>query len=193
VLKNADDSFTGIIGGVRANGTSWNAAMNQVVAEVEGLDVSELSHEVIVVKPVQERSNAILQWLRNQAAANAGRLTFTNTDLAHAAGWPRPNQALGNLVSRLDLCCFKAGLSSIGCAAEATFVDAWEGGNYGWSFDFPVDRMQRRAKAHRWTNDDFDRIQGESLALLTGSASSAWKEARAKHEAKIKEWAYQEV
>jgi hypothetical protein len=193
VLKNGEDSFTGIIGRVRANGTSWNAAMNQVVAEVEGLDVSELNPELIAVKPVQERSNAILHWLRNQAAANAGQLTFTNNDLAQAAGWSKPNQALGNLVSRLDLCCFKAGLPSIGCAAKATFAGAWEGERHldDWGFNFPVERMQRRAKTHRWTDEDFDRIQRESLALLTGSAASAWKEALAKHAAKIKEWAHQ--
>src|SRR5208282_3670445 len=105
VMKNADDSFTGIVGRVQAQGSSWEDAKNRVVAEVEGISVSELTNELVQVRPVQERTQAILAWLANHAEDNDGRLNFTNTDLARAAGWPRPNQALGNLVSRLDLCC----------------------------------------------------------------------------------------
>ena len=63
---------------------------NQVVAEVEGIPVSELSHAVVSVAKVQERTQAILTWLTNHAETNAGHLHFTNTDLAQAAGWSRP-------------------------------------------------------------------------------------------------------
>ncbi len=193
VMKNADDSFTGIVGRVQAQGSSWEDAKNRVVAEVEGISVSELTNELVQVRPVQERTQAILAWLANHAEDNDGRLNFTNTDLASAAGWPRPNQALGNLVSRLDLCCAKAGLPAIGCAAENTFKDAWQrpGENrvqHDW--DFPVELMQRRAKSHRWTRDDFERINRESRALLIGSAYLAWDEYMTKHEAQIKDWAH---
>jgi hypothetical protein len=192
VISNADGSFTGRIGTVEAEGQSEHDALNQVVAAVEGIDVSELNHELVNIKPVQERTQAILTWLTNHAEANGGRLAFNNTDLARAAGWPRPNQALGNLVSRLDLCCARAGLPALGCAADHTFKDAWSrpGENrvhYDW--DFPVELMQRRAKSHRWTRADFERINRESRALLTGSAWMGWDEYMAKHEAKIKEWA----
>jgi hypothetical protein len=50
--------------------------------------------------------------------------------------------------------------------------------------------MQRRAKNHRWTKDNFDRINRESRALLTGSAYLAWDDYMAKHEAQIREWAF---
>jgi hypothetical protein len=87
-MKNADGSFTGIIRRVQAQGNSWADALNQVVAEVEGIDLSELRDDLVEVKPVRERTQAILAWLTNHAEANDGRLNFTNTDLAHAAGWP---------------------------------------------------------------------------------------------------------
>ena len=82
VMKNADGSFTGIIRRVQAQGNSW------ADAEVEGIDLSELRDDLVEVKPVRERTQAILAWLTNHAEANDGRLNFTNTDLAHAAGWP---------------------------------------------------------------------------------------------------------
>jgi hypothetical protein len=139
VTKNADGSFTGIIGRVQAAGSSWEDAKNQAVAGFEGMDVSKLTSELIRIKPVQERTQAILAWLSNYAETNSGRLVFNNTELARAAGWPRPNQALGNLVSRLDLCCAKTGLPAIGCAADNTFKDAWQrpGANrvqHDWDF-----------------------------------------------------------
>ncbi len=200
VAKNADGSFTGIIRGVTATGTSWIDALNQVVAKIEGGTVAELGSDLIQVKPVQEHTAIILDFLRNNAEANGGHLIFNNADLAHVIGWRRPEQRrpLGNLISRLDACCFKAGLPPIGCAAEAPFREAWlpsaETGRYrhNWRFKFPVERMQRRAKSYCGTDADFDRIQRESLALGTGSGVSAWDELYAKHEAKVEEWAYQQ-
>jgi hypothetical protein len=120
VSKNADGSFTGIIRGIEVTGCgSWNDALNQLVAKVEGLSVSELGSDLVQVKRTQEQTKIILQWLKNSAKANGGRLIFTNEDLAHVLGWSKPNRQLGSLVSRLDLCCFKAGrLPPIGCAAE---------------------------------------------------------------------------
>ncbi len=189
VIKNADGSFTGIIRQVQAQGNSWADALNQVVAEVEGIDLSELGGELVEVKPVRERTQAILAWLINHAEANDGHLAFNNTDLAQAAGWPRPNQALGNITSRLDLCCAKAGLPPISCAADKSFRDAYANrGQRDW--DFPIEQMRRRAKSHLWTKDDFEQINRENRALLIGSAYLAWGDYIAKHEAKLKEWAF---
>jgi hypothetical protein len=194
VHKNADGSFTGIIGRVQVPGSSWEDAMNKVVAEVERIPVSELVNRGLVsAAKGQKHTQAILIWLTNHAESNAGHLHFTNTDLAQAAGWPAPNQALGNLVSRLDLCCCMAGLPSIGCAAERTFDRAWSRpgpDRVQFDWDFPVELMQRRAKSHHWTRDDFARLQRESLGLLTGSAPKAWDTYMIKHEARVKEWAY---
>jgi hypothetical protein len=193
VIKNADGSFIGIIRGFSVPGSSWEDAKNQVVAAVEGIDASALTSELVSVRPVQQRTQAILTWLANHAEATDGRLNFNNGDLARAAGWPRPNQALGNLVSRLDLCCAKAGLPAIGCTAHKTFKDAWQRPGeqrVQFDWDFPVEQMQRRAKAHRWTRADFERIGRESRALRTGQAFLAWDEMMAKHEAQIKEWSH---
>jgi hypothetical protein len=193
VIKNTDGSFTGIIRGFSVPGSSWEDAKNQVVAAVERIDASALTSELVSVRPVQERTQAILNWLINHAEANDRKLNFNNTDLANAAGWTRPNQALGNLVSRLDLCCAKAGPPAIGCAAAATFKNAWQRPGeqrVQFDWDFPVEQMQRRAKAHRWTRADFEHISRESRALLTGQAYLAWDEMMAKHEAGVREWAY---
>ena len=95
-------------------------------------------------------------------------------------------------MSRLDLCCAKAGLPAIGCAAAATFKNAWQRPGeqrVQFDWDFPVELMQRRAKAHRWTRADFERIGRESRALLTGQAFLAWDEMMAKHEARVRKWA----
>jgi hypothetical protein len=40
-MKNVDDSFTGIVGRVQAQGSSWEGAKNQVVAEVEDRDAAQ--------------------------------------------------------------------------------------------------------------------------------------------------------
>ncbi len=194
VMKNADGSFTGIIGQVQATGSSWDDAMNHIVARVENIDISELTDRLVRVKPIQERTQATLAWLTSHAETTGGRLSFNNSDLARAAGWARPNRALGNLMSRLDLCCAKAGLPAIGCAADKTFKDAWQRPGekrvqHDWSF--PVELMQRRAKSHRWTRDDFERINRESRALKIGTAYLAWDDYMAKHEARIRDWAHQ--
>jgi hypothetical protein len=54
-------------------------------------------------------------------AANGGKLSFTNTELAIAIGKERPDRPLGNLISRLDFACYVAGLPSLGCAAPELF------------------------------------------------------------------------
>jgi hypothetical protein len=81
-------------------------------------------------------------------------------------------------------------LPAIGCTADETFKDAWQRpGEQRVQFDwnFPVELMQRHAKSHRWTRDDFERIGRESRALLTGQAFLASDEMMAKHEASVRE------
>jgi hypothetical protein len=75
VRKQSDGSFVGVIGGIEATGASWETALQHVVAKVEGVAVSELSHDLIAIKPVQERTKAILHWLRNNAAKFTNKKT----------------------------------------------------------------------------------------------------------------------
>jgi hypothetical protein len=186
VEKNSDGSFTGIMGRVRVNGNGWDDAMHQVVAEVDGLAISDLV-KVIPFRPVQEHTNAILDWLANNAEANTGHPQFKNEDLAHIIGWDNGwGRAVGNLVSRLDFCCYKIGLPSIGCAAETVFPNAWHSSDPSW--DYPLDRMKRRAGTHRWSHGDFERLKRESMAMAIGTGHLAWKDEEAKHWAKIRNW-----
>jgi hypothetical protein len=189
VIGNADGTFTGRIGTVEAHGPSEVDAFRQVVAKVEGLDVSEIRHDVLHQKKVQADTEAIIAWLKDNAMTHGGRLSFTNTDLAHAVGKRKPDQALGNLVSRLDFACYLTGLPSLGCAAEGTFARAWqrkENSNRNW--DFPVKQMRRRANIHHWSSADLDRIRHETQRLTGGSAHLVWGEEMAKREAQIRAW-----
>ena len=173
VIGNADGTFTGRIGTVEAHGQSETDAFHQVWAAVEGLDVSEIRHDVLHQKKVQADTEAIIAWLKDNATAHDGRLSFTNTDLAHAIGKRKPDQALGNLVSRLDFACYLAGLPSLGCAADKTFAGAWQAQeNYNRSWDFPVEQMRRRAKTHHWSGADLGRIRHETQRLIGGRAPS---------------------
>jgi hypothetical protein len=190
VTRNADGTFTGRIGTVLAHGQSEDDAFHQVWAEVDGLDVSELRREVLHPKKVQTDTEAVIDWLSRNAAEHGGRLSFTNISLANAIGKRKPDQALGNLVSRLDFACYLTGLPTLGCAADETFKGAWQRQeNYNRSWDFPVGQMRRRAKTHHWTDADFDRIRYETQRLTSGSAPLAWREEFAKREARIKAWA----
>jgi hypothetical protein len=188
VIRNADGTFTGQIGTVEAHGQSEADAFRQVVAAVTGLDVSEISHDVLHQKKVQADTEAIIDWLKDNAARHDGRLTFTNTDLARAIGKRKPDQALGNLMSRLDFACYLCGLPSLGCAAAETFAGAWQDVMVGVG----TSRSNRCARAP-------GRIIGaaqisiasgtETQRLQSGRAPLAWGEELAKHEARIRTWA----
>jgi hypothetical protein len=117
---------------------NWRAPSWRRAKELAPRTAAPRRTRAAVCRPVRRaKSHACGSALRHRAATHSlaaprpiarargspspafGQLNFNNTDLARAAGWPRPNQALGNLVSRLDLCCAKAGLPAIGCAAAA--------------------------------------------------------------------------
>jgi hypothetical protein len=188
VTRNGEDAYTGRIGTVEVQAQSEADAFQHVVAKVEGLDVSEIRHDVLHQKKVQADTEAILDWLKDNATKHGGRLSFTNADLARAIGKPKPDRPLGNLISRLDLACYLTGLPSLGCAADKTFNGAWgERPNRRWRF--PVEQMQRRAKTHCWSSADLDRIRHETQRLIGGRAHLVWKEELVKHEARIKTWA----
>jgi hypothetical protein len=189
VDENADGSFIGRVRGFSASGSSWEDAYNAVVAAVGGIAVSELTDALISNNKSQRHSQTILNWLINNAEANGGRLCFSNDELARIIGWPpEAGQAVGQLVSRLDLCCYRADLPSVGCAAEETFASAWEP-KANDNFVFPKEIMVRRAKTHRWTGADFEKIGRESRALKVG-ARKAWDDEFATNAARIRNWAH---
>jgi hypothetical protein len=188
VIRNADGTFTGRIGTVEAHGQSEDDVLQQVVAEVEGLSISEIRYNILHQKKVQADTEAIIDWLKDNAVKHDGHLVFTNIDLAHAIGKQKPDRPLGQLVSRLDFACCLAGLPSLGCAAAQTFADAWKP-NRRHNIVWPVERMRRRAHAHRWSAADLDRIRYETQRLASGSGRLLWDEGFAKHKARIEAWA----
>jgi hypothetical protein len=193
VFKDAD-GFRAVIGKSEAHSPTEAEAFQQVLAQHLGQDISSIvkkSDDFLRMKKVQAHTQIILTWLKDNCTE--GRLSFTNTDLAKALGKKKPDRPLGNLISRLDFACYAAGLPPLGCAAEETFKEAWQPREgYDRSWNFPVGKMQRAAKTHRWSSVDFERILHETQRLTTGMGHLAWKDEFAKHEARIKEWAFRD-
>jgi hypothetical protein len=194
VFKEAD-GFRAKIKNIEAYSLTEAQAFQQVLAEHLGQSVSSIvenSDDFLHMPKVQAHTQIILTWLKDNCSD--GKLSFSNTDLAKAIGKEKPDRPLGNLISRLDFACYVAGLPSLGCAADATFKDAWQAqglidqGLIDW--EFPVETMSSRAKSHRWSNRDFERIAAETHRLTSGLAHLLWKEEFAKHEARIKEWCF---
>ena len=126
--------------------------------------------------PVHEHTDALIEWLRNNRDATGRILPHTNTEAAEAtAGWGDLSvfgRAFGNVQSRLDFACYRAGLPPLGLTAQKPFDDAWKQDGRKW--EFPVQAMQASAQARRWSNADFDAIS-KAARDLPGSASVAWR------------------
>jgi hypothetical protein len=191
VVRNADGTFTAFIGKVSETGETEQDALVEAWATVEGLDISEVQRALFPKRKVQADTEKALDWLRVKAAENDGHPQFTNADLAHLLGWPKPSQRqpLGNLISRLDCACCRTGLPSIGCAAAEPFPLAWRGNRErGRTWDFPVELMRQRSNAHRWSDDDFELLKRETRCFATGSGRAAWEDEIAKHESRVRAW-----
>ena len=79
-------------------------------------------------------------------------------------------------------------LPPIGCTPqEGPFAKAWGRSKRSRStWDYPIPRMIERAKAHRWSGADFERLRLEIQGFTVWSARKAWHEAWVKDEAKSK-------
>lgn len=139
----------------------------------------------------QTRTTAFIVWLKNAAVDNDGIIpSFTNEEAAAAIGlndMQKYGRAHGNMQSRIDFACYRAGLPPLGLAAEQPFEFAWSQERRTWAF--PVQGMQRAAQLRVWTDQDFDRVLRET-ALLPGQAHLIWKDALAKEEQAIQAWAF---
>jgi predicted HNH restriction endonuclease len=139
----------------------------------------------------QTRTETLLAWLREQAAANHGRLPpFRNADSAAALGMAdlhRYGRVLGNIQSRIDYACYVAGLPPLGLAGAAPFDDAWQRPDGDWVY--PISSMQTAAQSHTWSTADFDRVLQESRKL-SGLAHIVWQKEVAANEAGVKAWAF---
>lgn len=139
----------------------------------------------------QTRTMALLTWYKNSAAENEGVIpAFSNEDAAAAIGilnMQTHGRAFGNIQSRIDFACYKAGLPPLGLAADDPFGLAWSRQDRPWAF--PVDAMRMAAQLRAWSDDDFDRAMREA-ERLPGQAHLIWNSAFALEAEAIKAWAY---
>lgn len=139
----------------------------------------------------QTRTETLLAWLRQNAAANGGRVSrFRNADGGAALGMAdlhRFGRVLGNIQSRIDYACYVAGLPPLGLAGEAPFDNAWQKQDGDWAY--PISAMQAAAQSHIWTATDFDRVLQESRKL-SGLAHICWQKEVAANEGAVKAWAF---
>lgn len=141
--------------------------------------------------PVQKRTEIILQWLEERSQANGGRIpAFTNADTGRVLGMDdlqRFGRALGNIQSRLDFACYRAGLPPLGLAAVAPFDRAWQTEGRPWAF--PQAQMAAAAQTRRWRPEDFQAILRETYGL-PGKQDILWKPELSGNEAAVKAWAF---
>jgi predicted RNA-binding protein with PUA-like domain len=136
-------------------------------------------------------TETLLSWLATRSAANGGRIPqFSNADVAVMLGMSdmhKFGRPLGNMQSRIDFACYRAGLPPLGLAAKSPFDLAW--GQEGRDWPFPVDQMQAAAQTRAWSSEDFRSILSET-DRLSGQAHLAWKRELLTNEASVKSWAY---
>lgn len=137
--------------------------------------------------PTQQRTETVLDWLRDRALAHSGVLSgYTNAEVGHIIGFEdlsRHGRVLGNIQSRIDFACYRALIPPLGLCAVEPFANAW--GNDGQNWAYPVPQMQAAARAFQWTSEAIEQIRRESR-LLPGTASISWKN---EPNDKIRRWA----
>jgi len=140
--------------------------------------------------PAQMRTEELLSWLGARVAAEGGHIApFTNADAAGALGMAdmaRHGRVYGNIQSRLDFACYRLGLPPLGLTAAAPFAEAWQREDRSWAF--PVQAMQRAARAFRWQQHDFERLIAETQSL-PGQAHLLWKAELHDNQAAVRAWA----
>lgn len=138
--------------------------------------------------PIQTRTEELLRWLREMAEANEGKFpVYTNSDAASALGMGEMHsygRAYGNIVSRMDFACYKAGLPPLGLTADQPFAKAWGRRDRDWAY--PIPEMQAAAKGRTWAAKDFARVLQIS-ETLPGQAYLIW---RAEPEDAVRKWAF---
>ena len=180
------------IGAHEAMAATPEDAATVVYSKVIGQSTDDIPKNNAAFLEMKESKKLIyrfLTWLADNAARHDGELRYSHADVVRALETiPR---VIGNLTSLMDLGCVMTDLPPIGCTPqEGPFAKAWGRSKRSRStWDYPIPRMIERAKAHRWSGADFERLRLEIQGFTVWSARKAWHEAWVKDEAKIKEWA----
>lgn len=141
-------------------------------------------------RPVEIETSRLIDWFRQQARENDGVVPpFTNADVIselRAGTLKNEARAHGNIQSRVDFACYRAGLPPLGLTADAPFRKAWAQQTREWAY--PVEKMQAAAQSHDWRNQDFVRIQQATTAIPL-LAKDCWIAELTAQEASVRDWA----
>jgi predicted HNH restriction endonuclease len=139
--------------------------------------------------PTNQRTHLLLDWLQDHATRHQGVLpAFSNAEVAQIMGiedMRKNGTHHGQVQSRLDFACFRAGLPPIGLAADEPFKKAWQPEG---EWHYPVKAMAYAAKTRHWTDEDFKRLRLE-LESLHGDGGGLWKSELHSSFPKIRYWA----
>jgi hypothetical protein len=138
----------------------------------------------------QQRTEQVLDWLAGRAAKNGGLLSgFTNAEIGTMLGFDdlaRHGRVQGNIQSRLDFACYRAGVPPLGLCVIEYFANAWS--QEGRSWRFPVSTMRQAAQDFQWSPSIFDVIRANAR-LLPGQAAIPWRQELSDREANVRKWA----
>ncbi len=139
----------------------------------------------------QIRTDKLMAWYQQRLVDKAGILRgHSNANVGAVLGFTdlaKHGRVLGNITSRIDFACYKAGLPPLGLTATQPFSNAWNQQNRSWAF--PVKAMADAAQSRRWTRDDLEAVLNR-VAELPGQASIPWKKELAEREGVVSDWAF---
>jgi hypothetical protein len=189
VWKHAEE-WRAKIGAHEAMAGTPEDAATAASAKVRGQsidDIPKYNPGFLEMKESKKYIYRLLGWLADNAARHDGELRYSHADVEGAL--KTAPRVIGNLTSLMDLACVMADLPPIGCTPEeGPFTHAWQKSNHAWNW--PAQRMIERARAHRWSAADFEKLRVEVQKFTVWKARKAWDDALTKDDAKIREWAY---
>lgn len=138
----------------------------------------------------QQRTERVLDWLAGRAAKNGGLLSgFTNAEIGTMLGFDdlaRHGRVQGNIQSRLDFACYRAGVPPLGLCVIEHFANAWSQEGRSWAF--PVQSMRSAAQSFDWSKVVFDELRANAR-LLPGQAAIPWRQEFSEREENVRKWA----
>jgi hypothetical protein len=138
----------------------------------------------------QQRTEKLIDWLSARAQRNGGLLSgYTNADLGQQLGFDdltRHGRHLGNIQSRIDFACYKAGVPPLGLCAVEHFARGWATEGRSWAF--PVETMRESTQSFIWTDETLDRVRVNTRSL-PGQAAIPWRKELAANETGVRGWA----
>ena len=138
----------------------------------------------------QQRTEKLIDWLSARASSHGGLLNgYTNADVGRHLGFDdltRHGRHLGNMQSRIDFGCYRAGVPPLGLCAVEHFPRGWATDGRRWAF--PVETMRQSAQSFVWTDEVFDIVR-ENTRALPGQAAIPWRKELLEHEVLVRAWA----